>query len=335
MASDNTNASPIKNGNFESLVQKAFGGKMQTTYECSNCKSVSLHKECFTDLHLAFPEKSKTVKDHLTMQTLLNNYLTSENLDGENQYHCDHCASLQDAVKTMKIFEAPKFLTTTLMRFHYDRTQNRKTKVFTDIQYELDLRLPVFPNVDENNSVDQLYSLYAIVVHSGYSSDGGHYYTYAREPMTSMEASSEADLETYNKESSWYVFNDSHVSLSSFESFKNVFRRFPRDTAYVLFYQKINLQQPQSEAEKEATTVGTLSSSTTSKLNSEVKLIVEKDNVKFMREKERNSSSSAASNTKSMSSWPRNNDGDGDSNGSSGSRGCGGNSFNSPGRFVC
>ena len=153
--------------------------------------------------------------------------------------------------------------------------------------------------------------------------------------MTSPEASSEADLETYNKETSWYVFNDSHVSLSSFESFKNVFRRFPRDTAYVLFYQKISLQQPQSEAEKETTTttVG-LSSSTTTKLNSEVKLIVEKDNVKFMREKERNSST-AASNTKSMSSWPRNNDGDGDSNGSSGSRGCGGNSFNSPGRFVC
>ena len=50
---------------FESLVQKVFGGKMQTTYECSNCKSVSLHKECFTDLHLAFPEKTK---NDLTMQ---------------------------------------------------------------------------------------------------------------------------------------------------------------------------------------------------------------------------------------------------------------------------
>ena len=137
--------------------------------------------------------------NHFILQILLNNYLTEEILHGENQYHCDHCGSLQDAVKNMKIFEAPNFLTTTLMRFHYDRTQNRKTKVFTDIQYELDLKLPVY--IEDESPIEQMYSLYAIVVHSGYSSDGGHYYTYAREPLTSMEA----DMETYNKTSSWYV----------------------------------------------------------------------------------------------------------------------------------
>ena len=44
----------------------------------------------------------------------------------------------------MKILEGPEYLMTTLMRFHYDRKQNRKTKVFTDINYELELSLPVF-----------------------------------------------------------------------------------------------------------------------------------------------------------------------------------------------
>ena len=147
------------------------------------------------------------------------------------------------------------------------------------------------------------------MVHSGYSSDGGHYYTYAREPMTS----SEANLETYNKTSSWYVFNDSNVSLSSFESFKSVFKRFPRDTAYVMFYQKIsqnnisNLEDENitennnkdQENKQETSLVGGVSSPMIQqpaipKLNSEVKLNVENDNVKFMREKERNSSAASS-----------------------------------------
>ena len=147
------------------------------------------------------------------------------------------------------------------------------------------------------------------MVHSGYSSDGGHYYTYAREPMTS----SEADLETYNKTSSWYVFNDSNVSLSSFESFKSVFKRFPRDTAYVMFYQKISKNNnskledenitennnKDQENKQETSLVGGASSPMIQqpaipKLNSEVKLNVENDNVKFMREKERNSSAASS-----------------------------------------
>ena len=31
----------------------------------------------------------------------------------------------------------------TLMRFKYDRAQGRKSKVFTDVDYELRIRLPV------------------------------------------------------------------------------------------------------------------------------------------------------------------------------------------------
>ena len=52
----------------------------------------------------------------------------------------------------MKILEGPEYLMTTLMRFHYDRKQNRKSKVFTDINYELELTLPVFsPQQQDQN----------------------------------------------------------------------------------------------------------------------------------------------------------------------------------------
>ena len=66
------------------------------------------------------------------------------------------------------------------------------------------------------------------MVHSGSSLNGGHYYNYARELMTSTAETS-----------SWYVFDDSNVSSSSFERFKNRVKKSPDHTAYVLFYEKV------------------------------------------------------------------------------------------------
>ena len=42
-----------------------------------------------------------------------------------------------------RILEGPEHLMCTLMRFKYDRAQGRKSKVFTDVDYELRIRLPV------------------------------------------------------------------------------------------------------------------------------------------------------------------------------------------------
>jgi ubiquitin carboxyl-terminal hydrolase 35/38 len=371
--------SPNSNSPFVSLVQKVFGGKLQTTYECCNCKSISLHKECFTDLHLAFPDKEAAVEtrtserqaakkaeaevvvaengsekaEPLTMQKMVTSCLKSEVLQGDNQYHCDHCGNLQDAVKTMKIIEGPEYLMTTLMRFQYDRVQNRKTKVFTDIKYELNLTLPTYGHlgkdfvvadeddedgdttiveddvneviVDEIDAKNVQYSLYAIVVHSGYSSDGGHYYTYAREPM----AYNDTDVEAHNKNSTWYIFNDSKVSFSTFDSFVNISKKLPRDTAYLLFYQKV--KQPQEPPQPQIVSLS-------SEMRTELKKSVEHDNASFSREKERSSTSvynDYSSNSQSSSMSYRKGDKDDDGLGGGGRGNCGGGDFNTPGRFVC
>ena len=90
------------------------------------------------------PPQSPQGKDKkLTVQTLVDNYLAEEMFDGENQYQCDRCNGLRDAVKSTRILEGPEHLMCTLMRFKYDRAQSRKSKVFTDVDYELRIRLPV------------------------------------------------------------------------------------------------------------------------------------------------------------------------------------------------
>lgn len=164
--------------------------------------------------------------------------------------------------------------------------------------------------------------MYAIVVHSGYSSDGGHYYTYAREPKSELE---QENCEP--EEDIWFEFNDSKVSFSNFDSFRSMFRRFPRDTAYQLFYRKVSSNENQSES------IAEVNQSRLWKkrpLRADLKMAVEKDNLKFLREKERlNSKSDVSTNA----NWNQRKDNDGDDD--RGMGGCGGGGFNAPGRLVC
>lgn len=114
------------------------------------------------------------------------------------------------------------------------------------------------------------YVLTSVVMHSGLSSESGHYYSYGRningsdgaqytahhssikEILGSSQAScslctcsavpsppEESDTLPNSQESGdWLLFNDSRVTFTSFQSVQNITNRFPKDTAYVLMYRK-------------------------------------------------------------------------------------------------
>ena len=130
---------------------------------------------------------------------------------------------LRDAVKTTSLRAAPEYLSITLLRFKYDRTAHRRAKVFTTIEYPDSLCLPV------TGGGHVTYRLYGVVVHSGYSSDGGHYYTWAR-PGSQGPAT-------------WLLLNDSQVTESSWAQFKQQSSKLSRDTPYLLFYQRVGGQE--------------------------------------------------------------------------------------------
>lgn len=118
------------------------------------------------------------------------------------------------------------------------------------------------------------YVLSSVVMHSGVSSESGHYYSYGRNVNgadgTQHPASHltfKGDLGNVQTECSlsgcsalsvspeqgdaqpngsqgardWLLFNDSRVTFSSFGSVQNITNRFPKDTAYVLMYRKQEL----------------------------------------------------------------------------------------------
>jgi len=213
----------------------------------------------------------------LSVGDLVQHYLAPELLSGGNQYQCDNCNMLRDAVKTTKLSSAPDYLNITLLRFNYDRTTNRRAKVFTTVDYPQELVLPV-----AGGGVP--YRLYSVVIHSGYSSDGGHYYTWCSNTANSA----------------WLLLNDSQVSQATWGQFKQQTSKLSRDTAYLLFYERVGAQETGEEVVPHRPVMN--------------KVI--RDNMNFIREKEnvgvRFQSSSSSGNNR------RDDRGDGDG----GSSGC-------------
>lgn len=96
---------------------------------------------------------------------------------------------------------------------------------------------------DGKSSADIVYSLCSVVVHSGTSSESGHYYCYARSSAHLIGGGGETDVGSSSRTSdqdTWFLFNDSRVSYSAFSTFADVSRRFPKDTPYVLIYKRVS-----------------------------------------------------------------------------------------------
>ena len=95
---------------------------------------------------------------------------------------------------------------------------------------------------DGKSATDIVYSLCSVVVHSGTSSESGHYYCYARS-FAHLIGGGESDVGSSSRTSdqdTWFLFNDSRVSYSAFSTFADVSRRFPKDTPYVLIYKRVS-----------------------------------------------------------------------------------------------
>uniref|UniRef100_G3QI18 Ubiquitin specific peptidase 38 n=1 Tax=Gorilla gorilla gorilla TaxID=9595 RepID=G3QI18_GORGO len=321
---------------------------------------------------------------------LLNYFLAPEILTGDNQYYCENCASLQNAEKTMQITEEPEYLILTLLRFSYDQKYHVRRKILDNVSLPLVLELPVkritsFSSLSESWSVDVdftdlsenlakklkpsgtdeasctklvPYLLSSVVVHSGISSESGHYYSYARN-ITSTDSSyqmyhqSEAlalassqshllgrespnavfeqDLENKEMSKEWFLFNDSRVTFTSFQSVQKITSRFPKDTAYVLLYKK------------QHSTNGLSGNNPTSglwingdpPLQKELMDAITKDNKLYLQEQELNARARALQAASASCSFRPNGFDDNDPPGSCGpTGGGGGGGFNTVGRLV-
>lgn len=208
------------------------------------------------------------------------------------------------------------------------------------------------------------YVLCSVVMHSGLSSESGHYYSYGRNvcevdgtqqlanclslqddvgspradyvPSCSSpgfsSGQSDAPPPCGHSEKDWLLFNDSRVTFASFQSVQNITNRFPKDTAYVLMYRK---QEIPGKNQNGAVMANGMRMNAEPPLHKELLDAIIKDNKLFLQEQELNARTQVLQASSSCSSRPNGSD-DNNPPGSCGPSGGGGGGggFNTISRLV-
>ncbi|XP_073326349.1 ubiquitin carboxyl-terminal hydrolase 38 [Pagrus major] len=211
------------------------------------------------------------------------------------------------------------------------------------------------------------YVLSSVVMHSGVSSESGHYYSYGRNingadgaqhpanhfalkedlgngpaecslstcSALSIPPEQEDKLPNSSQEArDWLLFNDSRVTFSSFQSVQNITNRFPKDTAYVLMYRRQELPGQSINGGLMANGVRV---SAEPPLQKDLLDAIIKDNKLYLQEQELNARTQALQAPSSSCSFRPNGSDDNNPPGScgpSGGGGGGGGGFNTISRLV-
>uniref|UniRef100_A0A8C5IUD2 ubiquitinyl hydrolase 1 n=2 Tax=Junco hyemalis TaxID=40217 RepID=A0A8C5IUD2_JUNHY len=187
------------------LVHQIFGGYLRSRVKCLECKTVSDTYDPYLDVTLEVERAANIVR-------ALELFVKPEQLGGDNAYRCSMCRKKVPASKRFTIHRASNVLTISLKRFGSCGPSGGR-KITKDVGYPeiLDIR----PYMSEPKGDPITYGLYAVLVHSGYSCNAGHYFCY-------VKASN----------GQWYRMNDHEVHPSNIKVVLN-------QQAYVLFYLRL------------------------------------------------------------------------------------------------
>lgn len=212
-----------------SCIYKIWGGHLRSQVKCDHCHFESNTFDSLLDLSLEINGDS--------VNKALISFTRKERLTGDNRYHCERCKTKRDATKQFTIFNAPNCLVLHLKRFSFNMSMLSSRsyggyggsiyggggysrygtssfgggKISKHIEFEKTLDLSPFMSDAKTTK----YSLFGCLVHSGYSAQSGHYYSYIKAPN-----------------GMWHCMNDSSVSKSNE-------REVLRQQAYILFYKKV------------------------------------------------------------------------------------------------
>ncbi|KTG47363.1 hypothetical protein cypCar_00025077 [Cyprinus carpio] len=294
------------------MLSKVLGGSFADQKICQGCPHRYECEESFTTLNV-------DIRNHQNLLDSMEQYVKGDLLEGANAYHCEKCNKKVDTVKRLLIKKLPPVLAIQLKRFDYDWERECAIKFndYFEFPRELDMEPYTVAGVaklegsdvhPENQEVDQQnepsepeppcssrYRLVGVLVHSGQAS-GGHYYSYI------IQRNGSGGEGERNR---WYKFDDGDVTeckMDDDEEMKNQcfggeymgevfdhmmkrmsYRRQKRWwNAYILFYERMDTLEKDSELVKYITELTVTSKPHQVKMPSAIERSVRKQNVQFM-----------------------------------------------------
>lgn len=184
-----------------------FSGELQSSVKCLRCESVTTTIDPLMDLSLEIKAKEG---EKISLYDCLDLYTKEEKLDVK--YTCQNCQDKTEATKSLKLKTIPPVLAIQLKRFEHNLFNDTSSKIETPVETPFFLNLSKYA-YDLSDEVDEnkIFELFAVVCHIGLVHTG-HYVVLIK-----------------NGNGQWFKFDDSIVSLISYEEVSKV-------NAYLLFY---------------------------------------------------------------------------------------------------
>ncbi|XP_070320802.1 ubiquitin carboxyl-terminal hydrolase 17-like protein 6, partial [Odocoileus virginianus] len=149
------------------LIRQIFGGTWRSQIQCVHCLGVSDTFDPYLDISLDITAAQ-------SVEQALRELVKPEKLDVENAYDCGVCLRKVPATKRLTLHRTSQVLVLVLKWF----TQMSGAKSAQEVHYPQCLDLQPFTS--ERKAGPLGYVLYAMLVHSGWSGERGHYFSYVR-----------------------------------------------------------------------------------------------------------------------------------------------------------
>ncbi|KAM6961725.1 ubl carboxyl-terminal hydrolase 18 [Tautogolabrus adspersus] len=197
-------------------IQNLYRISVEEHLQCLQCTS----DQTQTSFMLSLPLHLKD--DHDSLESCMASFFEHQELRGRDCCYCKQCGAKTPSKKGVKLLSLPRILRVHLKRFWNNAGTIRKLdgRVTFPETFDFSEILKEAFSSDFNQN-DCRYTLYAVVVHSGYAMFG-HYTAYVRHGVNQ----------------GWYYADDRHVEQVSWEQVKTAYGGRYRQTAYMLMYRR-------------------------------------------------------------------------------------------------